>query len=218
MNAEDVARYLTENPDFFDQYSEMLSRISVSNPHGGQAIPLSDRQVLTLREKNRVLEAKLSELIQFGEENDAIGEKMHRLALALLASRELRTLLSALYYNLREDFAVPHVATRVWRGNDAAQRAEGVPEFRPVSEELIQYTVGLSQPYCGPSGNAEAAGWFGEAASHIRSVALMPLKDQACFGMLALGSEDVMRFYPEMGTLYLKRLGELAGASLARFL
>ena len=218
MNAEDVARYLAENPDFFDQYPEILSQISVSNPHGGHAIPLSDRQVLALRDKNKVLEAKLAELIQFGEENDAIGEKMHRLALALLSSRELRTLLSALYYNLREDFAVPHVAMRVWRGNDAAQRAEGMPEFRSVSEELIQYTAGLSQPYCGPSGNAEAAGWFGEAASHIRSVALMPLSDQGCFGMLALGSEDVTRFYPEMGTLYLKRLGELAGASLARLL
>ena len=218
MKAEDVARYLAENPDFFDQYSEMLSRISVSNPHGGGAIPLSDRQVLTLREKNKVLEAKLSELIQFGEENDAIGDKMHRLALALLASRELPALCSALYYNLREDFAVPHVALRVWRGYDTAHRAQTVPEFRAVSGELIQYATGLAQPYCGPSGNAEAAGWFGEAASHIRSVALMPLKDQECFGMLALGSEDVMRFYPEMGTLYLKRLGELAGASLARLL
>jgi hypothetical protein len=218
MKAEDVARYLAENPDFFDQHSEMLSQISVSNPLGGRAIPLSDRQVLALREKNKVLEAKLSELIQFGEENDAIGDKMHRLALVLLASRELPALLSALYYNLREDFAVPHVALRVWRGHDAAHRAQTVPEFRAVSGELIQYATGLAQPYCGPSGNAEAAGWFGEAASHIRSVALMPLKDQECFGMLALGSEDVMRFYPEMGTLYLKRLGELAGASLARLL
>ena len=218
MKAEDVARYLAENPDFFDQYSEMLSQISVSNPHGGRAISLSDRQVLTLREKNKVLEAKLSELIQFGEENDAIGDKMHRLALVLLASRELPMLLSALYYNLREDFAVPHVALRVWRGYDTAHRAQTVPEFRAVSGELIQYATGLAQPYCGPSGNAEAAGWFGEVASHIRSVALMPLKDQECFGMLALGSEDVMRFYPEMGTLYLKRLGELAGASLARLL
>ena len=218
MKAEDVARYLAENPDFFDQYSEMLSQISVSNPLGGRAIPLSDRQVPALREKNKVLEAKLAELIQFGEENDAIGDKMHRLALVLLASRELPALLSALYYNLREDFAVPHVALRVWRGYDTAHRAQTVPEFRAVSGELIQYATGLAQPYCGPSGNAEAAGWFGEVASHIRSVALMPLKDQECFGMLALGSEDVMRFYPEMGTLYLKRLGELAGASLARLL
>jgi len=218
MNAEDVARYLAENPDFFDQYPEILSQISVSNPHGGHAIPLSDRQVLALRDKNKVLEAKLAELIQFGEENDAIGEKMHRLALALLASRELPALLSALYYNLREDFAVPHVALRVWRGHDAAHRAQTVPEFRAVTGELLQYAAALSQPYCGPSGNAEAAGWFGEAASHIRSVALVPLKEQECFGMLALASEDVTRFYPEMGTLYLRRLGELAGASLARFL
>jgi uncharacterized protein YigA (DUF484 family) len=35
--------------------------------------------------------------------------------------------------------------------------------------------------------------------------------------MLVLGSEDVLRFYPEMGTLYLKRLGELASAALLRF-
>jgi hypothetical protein len=218
INADDVARYLTGHPEFFDEHSEMLSQISVSNPHGGNAIPLSDRQVLTLREKIKTLEAKLGELIQFGEENDAIGEKMHRLALALLASRELPALLSALSYNLREDFAVPHVALRVWRGHDAAHRAQTVPEFRAVSGELSQYAADLAHPYCGPSANAEAAGWFGEAASHIRSVALMPLKDQECFGMLALGSEDVLRFYPEMGTLYLKRLGELAGASLARFL
>ena len=218
MKAEDVARYLTENPEFFEQYSELLLQISIPNPHGGHAIPLSDRQVLTLREKTKVLETKLSELIRFGEENDAIGEKMHRLALALLAPRELRGWCSALYYNLREDFAVPHVALRVWRGHDVAHRALTVPEFRAVTGELVQYAAALVQPYCGPSANAEAAGWFGEAASHTRSVALMPLRDKECFGILALGSEDVMRFFPEMGTLYLKRLGELVGASVARFL
>lgn len=217
MNAEDVARYLTENPEFFEQYSEVLSQISVSSPHGGRAIALSDRQVLALREKIRVLEAKLAELIQFGEENDAIGEKMHRLALALLARQALPDLLSALYYNLREDFAIPHVALRVWRGGDAA-RGAGMPEFSAVTGELVQYVGALTEPYCGPSGNVEAAAWFGEAASHIRSVALMPLKDETCYGVLALGSEDAMRFYTAMGTVYLKRLGELAGSSLARFL
>jgi uncharacterized protein YigA (DUF484 family) len=36
--------------------------------------------------------------------------------------------------------------------------------------------------------------------------------------MLALGSEDVLRFYPEMGTLYLKRMSDLASAALLRFL
>jgi uncharacterized protein YigA (DUF484 family) len=88
----------------------------------------------------------------------------------------------------------------------------------PVGEQLKRYAASLSQPFCGPSGDAEAAAWFGESASHIRSVAHMALRDRECFGMLALGSEDVLRFYPEMGTLYLKRMGDLASAALLRFL
>jgi uncharacterized protein YigA (DUF484 family) len=218
MKAEEVVRYLQDNPSFFEEYAELLAQIYIPHPHGGRAIPIAERQILTLREKSKMLEGKLAELIQFGEENDAIGAKMHRLCLALFPAGDLQAMLQALYYNLREDFAVPHVALRVWRGHDLEHRALSVPEFRTVTSELVQYATTLTQPHCGQSDNAEAAGWFGEAASHIRSVALMPLRDLECFGMLALGSEDVMRFYPEMGTLYLKRLGELAGASLARFL
>ena len=212
MKPDDVARYLRENPAFFEQYADTLSEIYIPHPHGGRAIPLSDRQMLTLREKNKALELRLSELLQIAEENDAIGEKMQRLCLALLAAHDLPVLLAALYYNLREDFAVPHAALRVWRGSGPGN------EFHAASDELKRYAAALAQPFCGPSSMVESAAWFGDAASHVRSVAHMPLKDGECFGMLALGSEDVLRFYPEMGTLYLKRLGEMVGAALARFL
>ena len=219
MKADDVARYLRENPTFFETHADMLSEISIPHPHGGRAIPLSDRQMLTLREKSRALESRLTELLQIGEENDAIGEKMHRLSLALLAAPDWESLLTVLYMHLREDFAVPHAALRVWRAERSApEGAVDSPEFRPVGDQLKRYASGLSQPFCGPSGSAEAAAWFGESASHVRSVAHMALRDRECFGMLALGSEDVLRFYPEMGTLYLKRMGDLAGAALLRFL
>ena len=86
MKPEDVALFLQENPAFFDEHAELLSQIQVQHPHGSHAIPLSDRQVLSLREKNRALEAKLSELIRFGEENDAVSEKVHRLCIAMLSA------------------------------------------------------------------------------------------------------------------------------------
>jgi uncharacterized protein YigA (DUF484 family) len=35
-------------------------------------------------------------------------------------------------------------------------------------------------------------------------------------GMIALGSEEAQRFYANMGTLYLERLGEMVSAALAR--
>ena len=91
LKADDVARWLRENPVFFEDHAELLTEIEVPNPHGGQAIPLSDRQVVSLREKSKALEAKLAELIQFGEENDVISEKVHRLAVAMLSARTLTT-------------------------------------------------------------------------------------------------------------------------------
>jgi uncharacterized protein len=219
LKADDVARYLRENPMFFETHGDMLAEISIPHPHGGRAIPLSDRQMLSLREKSRALESRLSELLQIGEENDAIGEKMHRLSLALLVAPDWQSLLTVLYLHLRDDFAVPHAALRVWSTERGAPPGAGdSPEFRAVGEQLKRYAGSLSQPFCGPSGNAEAAAWFGESASHVRSVAYMALRERDCFGMLALGSEDVLRFYPEMGTLYLKRMGDLASAALLRFL
>ncbi|MCK6519748.1 DUF484 family protein, partial [Myxococcota bacterium] len=45
----------------------------------------------------------------------------------------------------------------------------------------------------------------------------VPLRrDNKTFGLLALGSEDPERFYPEMGTLYVTRIGEMVSASLVR--
>ena len=45
----------------------------------------------------------------------------------------------------------------------------------------------------------------------------MPLRrDDTTFGLLALGSEDPERFYPEMGTLYVNRIGEMISAALVR--
>jgi uncharacterized protein YigA (DUF484 family) len=218
MKAEDVARYLQDNPAFFEDYAELLAQIYIAHPHGGRAIPIAERQILTLREKSRMLQAKLAELVEFGEENDAIGEKMHRLCQALFPAVDAQGMLQALYYNLHEDFAVPHVAVRVWHQGPAARAGAG-PEFAPAADELRQYAASLEHPFCGPGVSPLLASCFGEAAAQLRSFACMPLRDasKACIGVLALASEDRRRFYPEMGTLYLKRLGELTSAALQRY-
>jgi uncharacterized protein YigA (DUF484 family) len=64
----------------------------------------------------------------------------------------------------------------------------------------------------------DTIGLFGDAGAHLRSFSYVPLRDGEAFGLLALASEDPQRFYPEMGTLYLKRLGELISAVLLRHL
>jgi hypothetical protein len=213
MKAEEVIRYLQDNPGFFEEHAEVLAQIYIPHPHGGRAIPIAERQILTLRDKSRMLEGKLAELIQFGEENDAIGEKMHRLCLALISAGDMPGMLQALYYNLREDFAVPHVAMRLW-----AEGGWERPEFGSISQEVRVFTESLTNPYCSAHPMFETTSWFGDDAAGLHSFAYVPLRTEQAFGLLALASEDAQRFYPEMGTLYLKRLGELVSVALARFL
>jgi len=210
MKPEDVADYLQQHPEFFEEYADTLAEIYIPHPHGGRTISISERQILTLREKSKQLETKLREIIDFGEENDAIGEKIHRLTLALLGARDFTAALSAIYLSLGEDFAVPHVVVRVWRTGPGAELAE----FAPVSATIRDFAASLSQPYCCVHAMVDTGTLFGEAASHLRSFAYVPLRDREVFGLLALASEDPQRFYPDMGTLYLKRIGELSAASL----
>src|SRR5215213_2547204 len=127
VTSEAVATFLQEHPEFFEQYADVLADIYIPHPHGGRAIPISERQILTLRERCKHLETKLREVIRFGEENDAIGEKVHRLALALLAARDGPTLVNVIDFNLREDFAVPHVALRVCRAHEGVATGEVQP-------------------------------------------------------------------------------------------
>lgn len=208
MNADDIARYLRTHPQFFDQHPELLETINVPHPYGGRAIPLAERQTVALREKLKMLEGRLAELLQFGEENDAISEKVHRLSVALAGARDFPALAAALYFHLREDFAVPHVALRVWGKSVLAD----FDEARPVDEAQRLHAAAMAAPQCGPAAGNPFVPWFGEAAEHVRSVALVPLGQTAVFGLLALGSEDAKRFYPDMGTLYLRRIGELCAA------
>ena len=215
MTPDAVAIYLKQHPEFFEQYADLLAEIFIPHPHGGRATSISERQILTLREKGKQLESKLHELIEYGEENDALGEKLHRLALTLLGARDLEAVSETLYSSLGEDFAVPHVALRLWPEGAISP----LPEFAPVSVGAREFAESLANPYCGTRAILDTAGWFGEAAALLKSFAYVVLKNGGkTVGMLALASEDAQRFYPEMGTLYLKRLGELITAAVLRHL
>jgi uncharacterized protein YigA (DUF484 family) len=218
MDANEVARYLQNHPEFFEQYADLLAHVHIPSPFGGKAVSITERQVLTLRDKAKSLEAKMAELVTFGEENDLISEKVHRLAVALLTAPDTASVLRALYSHLGGAFAVPHVALRIWGAGSGAVDSH---EFDEVGAEIKLFAATLKHPYCGPSAGQEACAWFGERGAHARSMAQIPLREHgsgegACFGLLVFASEEAHRFYPEMGTLYLERIGDMASAALLR--
>jgi uncharacterized protein YigA (DUF484 family) len=215
LTAEQVAEFLKQNPGFFESHVEVLMNLQIPHPHGGRAVSIGERQLVAAREKAKMLEDKLREMIAFGEENDAVSEKVHRLACRLLDAPSLDAALDTLYLDLLDHFAVPHVAVRLW---GVAEENPDTKEFAPVASEMRQFVEQMAAPYCGHHAVYESQSWFGEAAAHLKSFALVQLRrDKTGFGVIALASEDPKRFYPEMGTLYLARIGDLLSHALWRF-
>ena len=215
LSTEEVAEFLRQNPGFFENHVDVLMNLQIPHPHGGRAVSIGERQLVALREKSKLLEDKLRELIQFGEENDAVGGKVHRLCCRLIEAPSLDAALDTLYLDLLDHFAVPHVAVRLW---NVAEENPETKEFSPVASEMREFVEKMQAPYCGGHAVYESQAWFGEAAPHLKSFALVRLeRDGLTFGVVALASEDPQRFYPEMGTLYLARVGELMSFALWRF-
>lgn len=215
MQPEHIAEFLTRHPNFFNDFPTLLAELHIPHPHGTHAVSMSERQLIAMRDKVRMLENKLAELIQFGEENDGISDKLHALTLALLAARTPQDILAALTLHLREGFAVPHHAVRVW--NLPADSVPGLTD--PVSPEARAAIEAMPQPACGPLAVNDASAWFGEVSPHLRAFACIPLRPAAAaapIGLLVLASEEAKRFYAGMGTLYLERLGQLVAAALVR--
>ena len=208
MKSDEVAQYLQDHPQFFEEHAELMSHMVIPHPHGGRTISITERQMLSLRDKNKQLEAKMNELLQFGEENDSISEKMHRLGVAMIAAASFQSVLHTLNFHLRDDFSIPHVALRLW---DRPANAAELPEFTEVSAELQAFAETLSQPYCGSTSGFETSSWFGDASKQVRSQALIAMRNGGgTIGMIALGIEDAQRFYAGLGTLYLELLGDMA--------
>lgn len=213
MTADEIARYLQDHPEFFNQHAEMLAQIAIPDTHDGRAVSITERQLGTLRDQVKRLENKLAELIRFGEENDVLSGKTHRLDVALAGAIDAGGVLRALYAHLGGDFAVPHVAVRLW----GMTGDPTTPEFTPMSVAAHEFAATLKRPYCGAGNGPDVLAWFGARGAHVRSLALVALRHgDNTFGLLALGSEEPQRFYPEMGTLYLERIGDVAAAALMR--
>ena len=100
LSIEQVAEFLREYPEFFEHHPDVLLNIEVPHPHGGRTVSIPERQLIATRERVKLLEAKLTELIQFGAENDALSDKVHALTLKLIGAANRETTINTLYLDL----------------------------------------------------------------------------------------------------------------------
>jgi uncharacterized protein len=213
----DIADYLANTPAFFERHAELLASVQLTSPFGQRAVSLQERQMEMLRERIKGLEKKIVEMIRNGQDNVAIADRLHRWTRALMLTADAAVLPEVLVRELKLQFLVPQAGLRLWGVDDAHA---GAPFASDVSVDAKTFADSLTQPYCGANNGFEAVRWLDEPAG-MASLALVPLRrasSERAFGLLVLGSPDPTRYAADMATDFLARLGEVAGAALARLL
>jgi len=209
-NADQVSDYLSSHPNFFDQYPELLAELKLGHA-SGNAVSLIERQVHVLREQNQDLKKRLLELVDVARDNDRLSERLHRLTLDLLRAGSLVELLDSLEHSLRNEFQADAMVLHLPALDESQQRETGA---RPLLiddalKALLPTPLVDNKPQCGRLTKEQADYLFGDQAAAIESCAVIPLGDHAGAGLLSIGSREVNRFNPCMGTLFLMHLGEL---------
>jgi len=215
QGAHEVAAWLRRHPDFLKQFPDLAQSLVVPRDDGRTA-SLASYQLEVLRDKNRELSRRLAELSANAQVNERLAVRTHQLTLSLMRQESYAETLRAMAASLAEDFAgdlVRIVSFRPVEGMEDADwllvRGEGEPDVQPFRDALRD-----GEPLCGRLQAEKNALLYGERAAEVQSSALLPL---AGVGLVAVGSRDPNRFYPGMGTLFLRMMGEALVAALQRF-
>ncbi|MDE2235833.1 MAG: DUF484 family protein [Gammaproteobacteria bacterium] len=210
-----VVDYLTGHPDFFENHTEVLAKLRVPHP-SGHAVSLIERQVEVLRQQHRQLERKLVDMIEVARANDALIERIHRLALALLEGGSLAERLYSAQEELRNRFGADEVSLFLIHDRipdlDAGP-ARWLQRDDPGLDQFREF-LKAGKAYVGRMRAPQLEFLFGEQADRTASIALVPLGDHGKQGILAVGSHEAERFGPTLGTAFLTRIGELVAAAI----
>jgi len=215
ITARDVATWLRQHPSFLKHFPDLV-QILVVPREDGTTTSLVGYQLEILREKNQEMTRQLTELLNNAKENEQLALRTHQLTLNLLRQRSAAGTWRAMVGTLKEDFAndliriisfhpVPGLQSVTWlQVIDAKDK-----RLAPFQERLAQ-----GEPVCGRLQQEKHTLLYGELTSQVRSSALLPLPD---VGLVAIGSFDGNRFYPGMGTLFLRMMGQSLSVALQRF-
>ena len=215
LGAHEVAAWLRRHPGFLKQFPDLALSLVVPRDDGRTA-SLASYQLEVLRDKNRELSRRLAELSANAQVNERLAVRTHQLTLSLMRQDNYADTLRAMAASLAEDFngdLVRVVSFRPGAGMEDADwlqvRGEGEAEIAPFRDALRD-----GEPLCGRLQAEKNALLYGVRQEEVQSSALLALSG---VGLVAVGSHDPNRFYPGMGTLFLRMMGEALVVALQRF-
>ena len=214
LGAHEVAAWLRRHPKFLQQFPDLAITLVVPRDEG-PAASLASYQLEVLRDKNRELTRRLHELFGNAQENERLAVRTHQLTLALMRQPSRADVVRAMAATLAEDFNGDLVRIVLFEPIDGLEDADWLQVVDAGDARLAPFADCLAEgaPLCGRLQPAKHDVLYGDRAQDVQSTALLPLPG---LGLVAVGSGDANRFFPGMGTLFLRMMGEALVTALRR--
>lgn len=215
LGAHEVAAWLRRQPKFLQQFPDLALSLVVPR-EDGPAASLASYQLDVLRDKNRELSRRLHDLYAISQENERLAVRTHQLALALMRQHDPAGVARAMAATLSEDFSGDLVRIVLFKPVPGLGEEEWLQVIDREDRVLAPFADALKdgEPLCGRLHPDKQALLYGARVEDVQSSALLALEG---VGLVAVGSRDPNRFYPGMGTLFLRMMGEAFEVALRRF-
>lgn len=217
LTDREVADYLRSHPDFFDRHPEVLLDLELHHRPGRAAVSLVQRQVAMLRSRNEELHAQLKELVAVAKDNHELVEKIHQLAVSMLAEADVEQRVQVLRTRLRKDFEAKNAVLIMFTAPCAIPAHDQflrVVDRRDPRLKSFASLLKSDLPLCVRLRPVQRRFAFGDLEEELQSAALIPLGRHAEQGFIVIGSRDPDYFHPGKRTDYLRRLGEVVSMAL----
>lgn len=233
LEAGAVLRFLTANPEFFNQHQDVLPRLRI--PHvSGRAVSLIERQVSVLRGKCSSLEQSLRDLVGVARANEQLQGRLHGLVREIISADSLECVIASTRCSLSENFGADAVhvllvdpAIRSGVTTDETSSAIGSGSVTGGACRRMAFDdrrlgcfdelFATGGTRCGLPSAAQLEVLCGADCAGVGSAALIPLVHERPLGLVMLVSRDESRFGVGKGVVFLDQLGEVLSRRVHAF-
>lgn len=206
LNAELVKDYLIQHKNFFIKHPDILAEMNLPDKSQPGIVSLEQFQIAKLRDKTAKLTHDIKEILDIAQQNELLFLNCQSLALTLLEAEDLESMLVLTRLHMIELFDL-EVASIVLLSENEKNDSEIFTKFDDDERALFEDLITDKQPFLGRVEESVLPFLFGDSDSEERnqaqSIAVIPISCDNVLGLLALGSPDINRFTPDMGTVFL---------------
>ncbi len=233
MNNDQIALYLNNHPEFFNQYPELLARIQAIAPEDlplppAKTLNIADRLLKRAQADKEHLKNQLVSFMEITQANEKIQENLFAIDRIIMYNLNFSQMIGQLCEEIIKRFKIPGVKIILMDGDDHLME-------RCLKDRLeIQSITGLQF-----TDTATVASWFeadprpvlraeltegspifgGATELNIQSEALIPIVLHGnLIGVIALGSETPHHFHAGLRTDLLERTADKLGIAIENIL